>query len=305
MQLILHHHDPSPFAEKIRLLFGLKGLEWHSVEIPMIMPKPDLTALTGGYRKTPVLQIGADVYCDTRAIAERIDALFPEPALFASHTHTLAIALAYWADSVLFPSGAALSMGTNAGIPQAVLDDRLAFFDFLQADDLASPQDHYYAPFTAGLRELDRLLADGRPWLLGDAPGWADLSCYASVWMCRGNIAGAAQLLAPFTHLQRWEQRVAAIGHGTRHGIDAHDALAIAAAAPPLPPDTAARTNPWPRLETGTSVAVSAVDYGREPSLGILEALSDDAIVIARDDPRAGRVHVHFPRLGYRVEAAD
>jgi hypothetical protein len=64
-ELILHHYPTSPFAEKARLLLGFKGLSWRSVHISPVMPKPDLTALTGGYRKTPVLQIGADIYCDT------------------------------------------------------------------------------------------------------------------------------------------------------------------------------------------------------------------------------------------------
>ena len=49
--IILHHYETSPYAEKVRLGLGLKGLAWASVEIPVIMPKPDLTALTGGYRK--------------------------------------------------------------------------------------------------------------------------------------------------------------------------------------------------------------------------------------------------------------
>ena len=59
--IILHHYEISPYSEKVRLGLGLKGLAWGSVEIPVIMPKPDLTALTGGYRKTPVLQIGTDI----------------------------------------------------------------------------------------------------------------------------------------------------------------------------------------------------------------------------------------------------
>jgi hypothetical protein len=59
--LILHHYDEAPFAEKIRLVFGIKGLSWQSVIIPAALPKPDLMPLTGGYRRTPVLQIGADV----------------------------------------------------------------------------------------------------------------------------------------------------------------------------------------------------------------------------------------------------
>ncbi|RZI55153.1 MAG: glutathione S-transferase family protein, partial [Pseudomonas sp.] len=70
-ELILHHYPTSLFAEKARLMLGFKGLSWRSVNIPSIMPKPDLMPLTGGYRKTPVLQVGADIYCDTALIARR------------------------------------------------------------------------------------------------------------------------------------------------------------------------------------------------------------------------------------------
>ena len=71
--IILHHYETSPYSEKVRLGLGLKGLAWGSVEIPVIMPKPDLTALTGGYRKTPVLQIGADIYCDSQLIMRELE----------------------------------------------------------------------------------------------------------------------------------------------------------------------------------------------------------------------------------------
>ena len=60
--IILHHYETSPYAEKIRVALGIKGLAWSSVQIPRIMPKPDLMPLTGGYRKTPVMQIGADIF---------------------------------------------------------------------------------------------------------------------------------------------------------------------------------------------------------------------------------------------------
>ncbi len=72
-ELILHHYPTSLFAEKARLMLGFKGLTWRSVTIPSIMPKPDLTALTGGYRRTPVLQAGADIYCDTALMARRLE----------------------------------------------------------------------------------------------------------------------------------------------------------------------------------------------------------------------------------------
>src|SRR5436190_12933567 len=67
-ELIFHHYDPSPFSEKVRLVLGLKRLAWSSVIVPMVLPKPDLVPLTGGNRRTPVLQIGADVYCGTNLI---------------------------------------------------------------------------------------------------------------------------------------------------------------------------------------------------------------------------------------------
>jgi glutathione S-transferase len=80
--IILHHYDTSPYAEKVRTGLGLKGLAWASVELPQIMPKPNLTALTGGYRKTPVLQIGADIYCDSQLIMRELERRHPTPSFY-------------------------------------------------------------------------------------------------------------------------------------------------------------------------------------------------------------------------------
>ena len=73
-EIILHHYDTSPFSEKVRVMLGVKGLSWRSVIQPVIMPKPELVPLTGGYRRIPVLQIGADVYCDTQVILAELEA---------------------------------------------------------------------------------------------------------------------------------------------------------------------------------------------------------------------------------------
>ena len=100
--IILHHYPTSPFSEKIRLVLGYKQLAWKSVIIPSIMPKPDVLALTGGYRKTPCLQIGADVYCDSALICEVLEQLQPTPALYPAVHPGLARVLAQWADSTLF-----------------------------------------------------------------------------------------------------------------------------------------------------------------------------------------------------------
>jgi glutathione S-transferase len=204
-QLILHHHDPSPFAEKIRLVFGLKGLPWASVQIPMIMPKPDLTALTGGYRKTPVLQVGADIYCDTALIATELEDRFPEPTLFPAGHTGLARALSRWSDGAFFEPGAGLSMAENPDIPAPVLDDRKQFFNFMDFDRMAEAVPHFYAQFQAQCRLLeDELENSAGPYLLGASPAWIDILAYFPVWMARGNIPRAEELLAPYPAIDRW-----------------------------------------------------------------------------------------------------
>jgi len=100
--LILHHYPGSPFSEKVRLVLGFKQLAWKSVHVPVILPKPDVVALTGGYRRTPFLQIGADIYCDTALMCRVIDRLAPQPALYPRSAGGLQHAIAHWADTQLF-----------------------------------------------------------------------------------------------------------------------------------------------------------------------------------------------------------
>ena len=102
-QLILHHYPLSPFAEKVRLILGYKQISWQSVHIPMYMPKPDVVALTGGHRRTPFMQIGADIYCDTSLICDVLEHLAPTPTLYPDAVKGAARIVAQWADSMLFP----------------------------------------------------------------------------------------------------------------------------------------------------------------------------------------------------------
>ena len=299
-QLILHHFDASPFAEKVRVALGIKGLSWQSVEIPMVMPKPDLTLLTGGYRKTPVLQVGADIYCDTQRIAIELDARCAGPPLLAGAAGAVAGIIASWSDSALFKPGAGLSMGTNLDLPEAVLTDRFAFFDFLDREQLPTDVPHFFAQFRAGLQRIEDMLADGRAFLLGSEACWADAACYAPVWMCRGNIVGSEQLLDRLPLLQQWEQRVLALGHGQYSVISAAEAHEVARSSSSQA-DEALAPDCWPKLALGAVVEVTPDDYGTVPVRGELVRLTQQDIAIRRTDPRIGDVVVHFPRSGYRV----
>lgn len=223
-ELILHHHDPSPFAEKIRLALGIKQLPWRSVQLSMVMPRPKLMPLTGGYRKVPVLQAGADVYCDTRLIARELERRHPLPSLFPAGSEGLA--LAAWSDRTFFEPGAALAMALNqAMIPKAVIEDRKGFFNFMDFDRLEADTPHLLAQFRASLGLVERMLADGRSFLLGDTASFADVDAWFPVWMARGNFGIADSLLVPFPRLAAWEARLRAIGHGSRSELDEREAL--------------------------------------------------------------------------------
>ena len=100
--IILHQYDISPFSEKVRIILGIKNLAWSSVIQPVIMPKPDLLPLTGGYRKIPVMQIGADIYCDSAIIIRELERRFPEPSIYTGADRGISHAIEFWADHPLF-----------------------------------------------------------------------------------------------------------------------------------------------------------------------------------------------------------
>jgi len=301
-QLILHHYPMSPFAEKVRLILGFKGLAWSSVMIPNIMPKPDLTALTGGYRKTPVLQIGADIYCDTALIADVIEECAPRPTLYPSDAAGASRILAQWADSTLFwtavpfamqPAGLAhMFEGVPPDAVKAFGDDRNAFranMPRMRPADAA-------AAFALYLERLQETLGE-QSFFFGSEPSIADLSIYHCLWfVVRGG--PVAKILESFPALQAWRARIAALGHGTHERLDSGAAIAIAHDA------TAARSPgnfDTHGLAIGERVVVAATDTGVDPIEGTLYGATKSRISIAREDQRAGSEVVHFPRLGFEL----
>jgi glutathione S-transferase len=301
--LILHHFDASPYAEKARLMLGIKGLNWHSVQIPWVMPKPDLTALTGGYRKTPVLQVGADIYCDTACIAMELERRYPAPTLCPPGQAGFAYALAAWGDRFFAP-GAGLSMAVNAEqLPEALMTDRRAFFTHMDFDTFGKRIPHMYAQLRAEFELLERQLADGRRFLGGDAPGLVDVHAGFVLFMLRGFVPDAAQLADALPALAAWDARLRLIGHGRPHEMRSAEALEIAACSTPEPPRGVDRADPQ-QFAAGQRVTVTPGDYGKDPVSGELVTLQVHEVAIRRFDPRGGELVVHFPRIGYLVEAA-
>jgi glutathione S-transferase len=306
-EVILHHYPMSPYAEKARKALGIKRLAWRSVTIPVIMPKPDLMPLTGGYRKTPVMQIGADIYCDTQLILRELERRYPTPSFHPDGTAGLAEAFAFWAEKFMFgPAvGVAFALGkTNDRFNDAFKADRAKFsgrdFDVAKMK-AALPK--LLDQLRAHLAHLDTMLGDGRKFLLGDKPSVADLAPYHCLWFIAQNAGADAPPLKDLPRLREWMTRVAAIGHGNPTEIDGKAALEIARQATPATREAADPADPEAR-KPGAMVSVVPDDTGRDPVIGELVASSAQEIVIKRNDPVVGEVMVHFPRAGFIVSTA-
>lgn len=304
--IILHHYPTSPFAEKIRLVLGFKQLSWKSVIIPMMMPKPDVVALTGGYRRTPILQIGADVYCDTALICDVLEHLQPKPALYPESHKGLARIVAQWGDSLTFnpvmafnfqPSGAAEIMGNNS--PEwvkAFVQDRQTMrggAPRMNSSDAAATYKSY-------LRRLSDMLSD-QPFLLGAQPCIADFSAVHPIWFTQYRTPSVAGVLDATPLVKAWLESMMALGHGQSTEISSVEALAIAQASTPA----VLADEPFQDdhgIPLGSEVVVAADTFGTEPTTGQLMAATRTRLTLRRSDARSGTVHVHFPRIGFTLK---
>jgi glutathione S-transferase len=299
-EIILHHYDTSPFSEKVRVLLGVKGLPWRSVIQPVIMPKPELIPLTGGYRRIPVLQIGADVYCDTQVILAEIDARHRKPSVIKGADWAVNL----WADRLFFQVTVAVVFGETAdNVPAAFIADREKLsgrpFDMAAMKAVAGPMK---AQWHAHAAWIEQGLASN-DFLGGSTPSLGDIAAYMNVWwLGRAAPDAVAALLDGLPKTQGWRERMKAIGHGRRTEMAGAEALAVARAAMPAKAQASDPADPS-GLAPGALVVVRADDYGRDPIEGRLVAVNAERITIARDAGELDLVHVHFPRVGYGLAA--
>ena len=301
--LILHHYPTSPFSEKIRRVLAYKQLSWKSVIVPSILPKPDVQALTGGYRKTPFLQIGADIYCDSALVCDVLEQVQPAPSLYPPHLKGAAQVFAQWADNSLFwaavgytlqPRGAATMF---ANLPEGAA---AAFSEDRRQMSVGMPRLRVPDATLAYREYLGRLasMLQSHPFLLGDQPSLADFAAYHSLWFTRVRVPVMADIFNATPTVLEWMDRMAALGVQHMEKFSAAEAIATAASAQPL----ALADEPFQDehgIALGTQVSIAADIFGTEPTEGELVAATPTRYTLRRHDERAGTLHVHFPRLGF------
>ena len=279
--IILHHYDNSPYAEKIRLMFGLTNMSWSSLLSPAWPPRPNLDPLTGGYRRIPVAQIGADIFCDTALIAQEVARLSGSAALDPTTVPPLRLLTT-------------MMKGFGPIGTYRFIKDRVSL---LKGGTSRPPKgDKAKVVMESLFYALEESLAESA-WVGGDSPSVADLAVYHPLWL---HVSCNRKPLEASQKIQQWYSRVENIGHGTRSEITQADAFNAARQAEPRALPASIKGTP---VAIGSAVQVAPSDYGLVPVAGTLAALTENRIIVARQTSDFGLLHIHFPRAAYSISA--
>lgn len=300
---ILYHYAMSPFSEKVRVMLGYAGLSWQSVIVKEMPPRPALSILAGGYRKVPVAQNGADIFCDSRAIADEIVRLSGKSELSLTGQTQEVIDFVRTADLDVFL--ACVIAASDARMLKKLVKDTSLFHTFRFLKDritmgrksrvkaLRGPQAK--EKVLSHISQMESMLTED--FLFGSTPCVADFSAYHGLWfVC--DLAGKPWL-RDFPKVDAWMERMRAFGHGDFREITAEQALDIARDAMPKTIEAAGDDS-----LAGKSVEIAPDDYGRDPVTGKLVYADDKTLILGRSHKRVGQVHVHFPRQGFAVKPA-
>lgn len=301
-EFILHHYALSPFSEKVRVMLGYAGLSWQSVTTEEMPPRPLLAPLAGGYRKIPVAQIGADVFCDTRTITREIARLAGKPELSLEGVNNEVKAFVEKADLELFLAVMMSSVGLRVNIKLFRAMSLGQLFRFFKDRIHIGRTSNVPRMTLRQARDTTRLhLVDlekrlqAQAWLFGEQPCIADFSAYHSLWFLRE--VAESKLLDEFSSVLAWMDRVKAFGHGSSTSLSPEAALTIARQSVPesLPESPAASTL------LGSAVTVTPSDYGQVPCSGELRYLDATRVVLAHHNSGDAVVHVHLPVEGFDI----
>lgn len=295
--IILYHYPASPYAEKVRLVAGYLDVPWHSVDVPIQPPRETLALLAGGYRRIPVAQMGADIYCDTALIseclinlAEKSLATDSEAAkALAEHAEQNAFFAAIRQNSQLKTAiGLILKLGFKGMM--AFAKDR-ATFAVGYPPAMLSP-DQAKAVFKQYLDDLAFHLGD-QPFLGGQEPCLSDFRCYHPIFLAIAFRSVRASQVP--SAVKAWMDKVESFGWGDVSPMSDREALEIAKSTSPQAVNEAAAAHP----DVGEWVTVSPTDTGKVPVTGTLVGMDSHHIILLRRSHDVGDIHVHFPAEGF------
>ena len=303
---IFHHYPQSPIAEKIRMTFGIMGLEWHSVQIPRIPPKPLLMPLTGGYRRTPILQIGADIFCDSQSIAFQLNKLKSKKVAYPSSNMALELILGSFGENILFKLTVRIILTTSMGVaPEDFIKDRgsLYFEPGWTVEEMQNSLPSVLLQLQSAFELVNHHLTSHGPFMNGKNPSYADAVIQHCVWFLCGRWDGGEDFIAPFKALIKHRKLITQMGHGSFIDCAPEEALKIAKHHISTAPN-GINCSYTGKLKIGERVCVRPNGKTSDPDVnGVLRYLDQNIIIIDYEHEDVGVVSVHFPILGYQLSA--
>ena len=303
---IFHHYPQSPIAEKIRITFGIMGMEWQSVQIPRIPPKPLLMPLTGGYRRTPVLQLGADIFCDSQTIAWQLGLQNSNAPAYQLSNKSLELILGSFGEAILFSLSVRVVLTTSMGqAPEEFIKDRgsLYFEPGWTVEEMKNSLPSILLQLQAAFDLINHHLLENGPFINGDIPSYSDAVVQHCVWFLCGRWEGGIDFIKPFVAICKQREAIASLGHGLSHDISAEQALETATKNIPNAP-MGINCKFTGGLRRGQRVKIRPNGRTSDPDvIGALRYLDETVIIIDYEHEETGQVAIHFPVLGYQISA--
>ena len=298
--LILHQYDISPFSQKAQKMMGLKELSWQSVEMPMIAPKPDVEALTGGYRGTPVLQIGRDVFIDNWMIARALDEFDASGPAINAQGGLREAALYAWGERLFTPLLQAALAAYQSEWDADFLADRKRVFPDVDFETLDVSDPDRRSQVRAYLGTVEAQLGLDQDFLGGAQADSCDIHVWGMVWMIHSALPALMPIVETFPRLTDWYERVSALGTGDREDVKIDVAWQSLKDGPARPlPDTPDQEPlaPW----VGEVVDIAAGSADRGSASGRLLAVDHEQVVLGVEPISGEAAQVWFPRFGYHL----
>ncbi|BDD09103.1 glutathione S-transferase [Fulvitalea axinellae] len=243
--IILHRSLGSPYARKIQTMLAHTGQEYLSVIASKGVPRPIQEKLVGGYsRRIPILQIGSDIYCDTKLISSEIAKQTNRPELDplqqsvddkmlmekidTQHFVEMVMTMSAWefircSFSLMPPQHACKLITDRAKLAKKIKDKK---------PDVAT-KIKYNHSLKSFFSEIENQLGK-RPFLgKNESPTALDFTAYTTLWY--GHKLNGLKQASKTKNITDWLYRMDAYGTGKTTEIGGNTALDIAKNTKPRP----------------------------------------------------------------------
>jgi glutathione S-transferase len=283
-------------------MFGYCDVQWQSVISPAMPPRSIVDPLAGGYRRIPVMQVGADIFCDSKLIAAELARSCNKPELSFESCGQEISEYSHYVDTVVFMAGVQTSTPLKAVMTVFKLFSPLQAIKFikdragLRKASSGRPLGRERALKLIGdhYADMESKLADNK-FLFANTPTIADFSAYHNLWF--KNLSDGSKPLAGHQNVNAWFKRMSKIGHGDRSSATKRTAFDSAKSQAPrdIPENMKKAEHIGHKVEIGPS------DYAKDSVIGVLVGGDQSRWILARETTQFGTVHVHFPTQGFDI----